>query len=34
MTKMDKDLDKVLLMILDMWKTFKEYFDQTNKADN
>ena len=34
MTKIDKDPDEVLLMILDMQNTYIKYFDQANKADN
>lgn len=32
MTKIDKNLDEVLSMILDMQKTYMEYFNQVNKA--
>lgn len=31
---MDKNLDGVLLVILDMWKTSTKYIDQAKKADN
>ncbi len=31
---MNKDPDGVLIMILDMRKTYTEYLDQANKADN
>ncbi len=31
---MNKDPDAVLTMILDMQKTYTEYLDQANKADN
>ena len=34
MTEIDSHPDRVLSMILDMQKTYTEYFDQTNKADN
>lgn len=34
MTEMDRDLDEVLLMILNMRKTYIKYLDQTNKANN
>ena len=32
MTEMDRDPNRVLSMILDMRKTYTEYFDQANKA--
>lgn len=31
---MDKDPNRVLLMILDMQKIYTKYFDQANKANN
>ena len=34
MIEIDRDLDGVLSMILDMRKTYTEYFDQANKADD
>ena len=34
MTKIDRDPDGVLSIILDMRKTYTEYLDQVNKADN
>ncbi len=34
LTEMNKDPDGVLTMILDMRKTYMEYLDQANKADN
>lgn len=33
-TKMDKDTNKILLMILDMQKTYTKYHDKYNKANN
>ena len=34
MTKIERDPDRVLLMILDIRKTYTEYLDQANKADD
>lgn len=34
MIEIDKNFDRVLLMILDMQKIYKEYLNQTNEADN
>ena len=34
MTEIDRDPDGVLSMILDMRKTYTEYLDQANEADN
>ncbi len=34
LTEINKDPDGVLTMILDMRKTYMEYLDQANKADN
>lgn len=34
MTEMDKDPSRVLSIILNMRKTYTEYFDQVNKAEN
>ena len=34
MTEMDRDPDGVLSIILDMRKTYTEYLDQANEADN
>lgn len=33
-SEMDRDFDKILLIILDMQKIYTEYLDQANKADN
>lgn len=34
MTEIDRDTDRILSIILDMWKTYTEYLDQANKANN
>ena len=34
MTRMDKDHDSILLIILDMQKVYNKYLDQVNKANN
>ena len=34
MTKMNRDPNGVLSIILNIWKTYIEYLDQANKADN
>ncbi len=33
LAKIEKDLDGVLSMILDMWSIYTKYLDQANKAD-